>query len=60
MLKLLKLGQVEGFEIPIFKKSNNNTKEHVLSFFENDEELIKYLPDDIKPKSINKDFLMSV
>jgi hypothetical protein len=56
----LKLGQVDGFEIPSFVKSNNNTKDHVLSMFDKDPELLQYLPDDIQITSIQKNFLMSV
>jgi len=56
----LKIGQIEGADIPMFVKSNNNTKAHIVTFFNGDEDLMKYIPDDIKINSITKSYLMSV
>lgn len=58
--KLLPLGVSSGFSFNYFTKSGHFTKSHILSFFQNDAELQQFLPDDIKPDSLNRDYLLAV
>ena len=58
--KLLKIGQIGGTYIPFFTKSNNFTKSHLMSFFNNISELKAYIPDDVKEGSITRDYLLNV
>lgn len=59
-IQLLPVGYEFGFEFNYFNKSHKFTKDHLLSFFNQDEELLKYLPDDISKSSINRTYLISV
>ena len=49
-----------GFEFNYFTKTNKFTKKHLLQYFENDEELLQYVLDDINRNSINRTYLLSV
>jgi len=57
---LLPIGYGIGFEFNYFTKTHKFTKEHLLQYFNNDNELCKYLPDDIDKRSINRAYLLSV
>ena len=54
------IGYGVGFEFNYFTKSQKFTKSHLLEYFSEDEELLKYIPDDIDRKSINRTYLISV
>lgn len=58
--KLLPLGMVLGFNFNYYSKSGKFTKKHLYSFFENDQNLLSYLPDDITINSISRQYLISV
>lgn len=57
---MLPIGYGVGFEFNYFTKTNKFTKNHLLQYFNNDAELLKYIPDDIDKKSINRTYLISV
>lgn len=54
------LGTIGGYKFGHFKKTNNITKNHILQYFIHDNDLMKYLPDDIKIISIKRELLLSV
>ena len=54
------IGYGVGFEFNYFTKSHKFTKSHLLEYFSEDQELLKYIPDDIDKKSINRTYLISV
>ena len=54
------IGYGVGFEFAYFTKSQKFTKAHLLQYFENDQELLQYIPDDIDKNSINRNYLISV
>lgn len=58
--KLLPLGVTSGFSFRYFNKEKKFTKEHLYSFFENDEMLKSYLPDGITVDALNRDYLFAV
>jgi hypothetical protein len=51
---------VGGFGFGYFTKSNLFTKNHILSYFMDDAELLKFLPSGISPDAIERDLLLSV
>ena len=57
---MLPLGTIGGYKFGHFTKSNSITKNHILQYFIGDNELMKYLPNDIKLTSINRELLLSV
>lgn len=60
IIQLLRLDQIGGVDFPFFTKTNNLTKNHLLSYFMNDAELRAYLPDDINLNSIKRNYLLNV
>lgn len=54
------LGSVGGFELPYFTKKKALRKADIIHKFQNDQNLMSYIPDDIKINSLNRDFLLSV
>ena len=58
--KLLKLGQVGGYNLPYFSKLNLLTKENIIDQFTGDNELIKYVPDNCNRSTVTRSFLLSV
>ncbi len=54
------MGSIGGTEIKFFNKSKNNTKNHILQLFAGDKKLLRYIPDDINPGSIERKYLLSV
>ena len=60
ILQLLHIGQYGGVDFPWFTKSNHFTKNHLLSYFKNDNKLLRFLPDDIKKDCINRKYLLNV
>ena len=51
---------IKGYKFEYFTKSNSAKKNHILQLFPGDQSLLSYLPDDIKPISINRELLLSV
>ena len=60
IIQLLRIGQYGGVDFPWFTRSNNFTKNHLLSYFNNDPKLKRFLPDDINPISIKRSYLLNV
>ena len=58
--KLLPLGCFGGFNLPFYTKNKKLTKEYIFAKFQNDENLLVYLPDNIQLTSITREFLLSV
>lgn len=58
--KLLNLGGIGGYDFSYFTKDHKFTKKHLWSFFEKDKELMRFIPDDISEKSLNRKFLFAV
>ena len=58
--KLLPLGCFGGFNLPFYTKNKKLTKEYIFAKFQNDENLLAYLPDNIQLTSITREFLLSV
>ena len=54
------LGTIGGYIFGYFSNSNSITKNHTFQYFINDNELLQYLPDDIKIISIKRELLLSV
>ena len=54
------LESVGGFELPNSQKKKALRKIDIIQKFQNDQNLMSYIPDDIKINSLNKDFLLSV
>ena len=56
----MRIGQYGGIDFPYFTKSNHFTKNHLLSYFKNDQQLRSYLPDDIRMDFIKRSYLLNV
>ena len=54
------IGYGVGFEFKYFTKNHKFMKSHLLEYFAEDAELLKYIHDDIDKKSINRTYLISV
>jgi len=54
------MGQYDGIDFPYFTKSNHFTKNHLLSYFKNDQQLRSYLPDDIRIDFIKRCYSLNV
>ena len=59
-LKLLPIGKYGGFNFKYFSRSHNFTKMHLLKYFMESEELKRYIPDDISPINLTREYLLSV
>lgn len=59
-MQLLKLGQVGGYELPYFSKSNILTKSDIIAQFTGDDELQKYVPTPCNPSTVTRSFLLSL
>lgn len=57
---MLKLGQVGGYDLPYFSKEKILTKKHIINQFNNDEELAKYLPNQINKSTVTRSFLLAL
>lgn len=57
---MLKLGQVGGYDIPYFSKSNILTKSNIIEQFTNDDDLKNYIPDGCNPSTVTRSFLLSL
>ena len=57
---MLKLGEVGGYDLPYFSKDKFLTKSHIISQFNNDSELAKYLPDRTNPSTVTRSFLLAL
>lgn len=58
--KLLPLGMSQGFTFKYFTKKKKFTKEHLYSYFQQSQDLMRYLPDNLSMNSINRSYLLSV
>lgn len=58
--QLLPLGCVGGFNVPYFSKEKILTKSHIYQEFIGDQDLLKYLPDNLKLTSITRELLLSI
>ena len=58
--KLLPLGCFGGFNLPYYTKNKKITKEHIFEKFNNDPNLLSYLPDNVRLTSLTREFLLSV
>ena len=56
----MKLGQIGGYDLPYFLKDKLLTKKPIISLFDNDAELAKYLPDKINPSTVTRSFLLAL
>ena len=54
------LGSIGGFELPYFTKNKALRKIDIIEKFKDDQNLMSYIPDDIKINSLNRNFLLSV
>ena len=54
------MGSVGGFSLPYFTKKKALRKADIIQKFQNDLNLLSYIPDDIKINSLNRDFLLSI
>lgn len=57
---MLKLGGIGGYDLPYFSKAKFLTKSHLVSQFNGDLELAKYLPDQINPTTVTRSFLLAL
>ena len=60
IFQLLPLGALGGYKFNYFTRSNSATKNHILQLFKDEPALMKYVPDDIKITSLNRELLLSV
>lgn len=58
--KLLPLGCFGGFNLPYYTKNKKMTKEYIFQKFNNDPNLLSYLPDNVQLTSLTREFLLSV
>ena len=58
--KLLPLGCFGGFNLPFYTKSKKLTKEYIYIKFQNDNNLLSYLPDNPSLSSLTREFLLCV
>lgn len=49
-----------GYNLPYFSKINLLTKQNLIEQFNNDEELGKYIPDNCRPSTITRSFILSL
>lgn len=54
------LGQVGGYDLPYFSKTNLLTKNDIINQFTGDEELSRYIPDKCNPATVTRSFLLSL
>ena len=54
------MGQIGGYNIPYFSKSNILTKSHIIEQFNNDNDLKDYIPDECNPSTVTREFLLSL
>lgn len=57
---MLALGSIGGFRLSYFTKKKALRKVDIIQKFQNDQNPMKYIPDDIKINSLNREFLLSV
>ena len=48
-----------GYDLPYFSKEKFLTKNHLIQQFTGDNELAKYLPDEINPSTVIRSFLFA-
>lgn len=58
--KLLPLGMGPGFTFNYYTKTHQFTKNHIWQFFQGDNELLKYVPDDVHINSLNREHLLAI
>ena len=51
---------IGGYELPYFSKQKLLTKDHIISQFIGDEELLKYLPDQLNKSTVTREFLLAL
>ena len=56
----MSLGQVGGYDLPYFSKSNLLTKSDIIKQFTGDKELGMYIPDNCNPTTVTRSFLLSL
>lgn len=54
------MGQVGGYELPYFSKSDLLTKKNIIQKFTGDDELGKYIPNNCNPNTVTRSFLLSL
>ena len=54
------MGQVGGYSLPYISKLNLLTKQNLITQFNNDEELSKYIPDNCNSSTVKRDFMLSL
>ena len=57
---MLKLWEIGGYNFPYFSKEKFLTKSHLVQQFTGDNELAKYLPDEINPSTVTRSFLFAL
>lgn len=57
---LLPLGLASGFSFTFFTRENLFTKQHLFTIFQGNQELMRYLPNNISVNSLNRNYLLSV
>ena len=57
---MLQIGKLGGFNFRYFSKSHIFTKGHILKYFIENPELKIYIPDDISPTYISREYSLSV
>lgn len=57
---MLKLGEVGGYDLPYFSKEKYLTKDHIISQFTGDQELLQYLPDKVNKSTVSRSFLLAL
>ena len=54
------MGTVGGYDLPYFSKDKILTKSHFTKQYNNDHELAQYLPDQVSPSTITREFLLAL
>ena len=54
------MGCLRGFDLPYYTKDKVLTKSHIFSHFENNQELLQYIPWGAKASSLTKELLLSI
>ena len=54
------MGAIGGYDLPYFTNDKFMTKTHIISWFNNDLELAKYLQDKISPNTVTRSFLLAL
>lgn len=49
-----------GFNLPYYTKDNILTKKHIFEQFQNDDELLKYIPTGVKSSGLTRELLLSI